>query len=173
VLWSRPKPDVPTFSVAAEADDVVSAIGVRGYQPNWEFSYHYQGEVLNQADITWANVSGVDDVDWWQTHVRGWVRNDLDHVELAAHWEPAPTEHPVAHLRGTGFDRERAMESLVSSDSTDEETEFLGELVFGAIPHRVNSIVRGPSVPKLLQFFTLFLLTGLVGIGYLYGVVNW
>jgi len=67
----------------------------------------------------------------------------------------------------------RAMESLVSSDSTDEETEFLGELVFGAIPHRVNSLVRGPSVPKLLQFFTLFLLTGLVGIGYLYGIVNW
>ncbi|WP_267163648.1 glucosyl-dolichyl phosphate glucuronosyltransferase [Halovenus salina] len=67
----------------------------------------------------------------------------------------------------------RAMETIVTEDSTDKETEFLGELLFDAAPSRLGSLARGPTVAKLLQFVMLFVLTGLVGIGYLYGLVKW
>jgi len=67
----------------------------------------------------------------------------------------------------------RAMETLVTDDATDKETEFLGELLFEAVPSRVSSFVRGPSLPKLAQFVMLFVLTATVGLGYCYGLVKW
>ncbi|SDJ23678.1 Glycosyl transferase family 2 [Halovenus aranensis] len=67
----------------------------------------------------------------------------------------------------------RAMETIVTEDSTDKETEFLGELLFDTVPSRLGSLARGPTVSKLLQFVMLFVLTGLVGVGYLYGLVKW
>lgn len=67
----------------------------------------------------------------------------------------------------------RAMEKTVSEHASDEETEFLKELVFDAIPSRIDSFVRGPSIAKVLQFVMLFVLTATVGFGYLYGVLTW
>jgi len=67
----------------------------------------------------------------------------------------------------------RAMETLVSEDSSAEESDFLKQLLFEFTPERVRSLVTGPSVPKAKQLFTLFALTGTVGIGYLYGIVKW
>lgn len=67
----------------------------------------------------------------------------------------------------------RAMEKIVTDDSTDKETEFLGELVTGAIPSRIRSFVTGPSIEKFVQFCMLFALTGIVGVGYLYGIIKW
>jgi len=33
--------------------------------------------------------------------------------------------------------------------------------------------VTEPTVPKVQQFVTLFVLTGTVGVGYLYGMLDW
>lgn len=67
----------------------------------------------------------------------------------------------------------RVMEQIVSEEASTEETAFLKRLVSEFIPSRVGSLLSGPSVPKLLQLVTLFLLTGTVGAGYLYGIAAW
>ena len=67
----------------------------------------------------------------------------------------------------------RGLETVVSEDATDTETEFLTELLFESVPSRVGSFVRSPSLSKLLQFVTLFVFTAVVGFGYLYGVLKW
>jgi len=67
----------------------------------------------------------------------------------------------------------RAMEQIVSEDATREESAFLKQLLFTFVPSRIKSLVFSPSVPKLLQLVSLFVLTGTVGIGYLYGILRW
>ena len=67
----------------------------------------------------------------------------------------------------------RAMETLVSEESSEEESDFLKALFFEFIPGRVKSLVFGPNLPKAKQLFALFVLTGTVGLGYLYGLVKW
>jgi hypothetical protein len=64
------------------------------------------------------------------------------------------------------------MEVLVP-ESTGEEYDFLGQLFTEFAPNRVRGLVSAPSVEKLLQFVMLFVLTGAVGVGYLYGVLKW
>jgi glycosyltransferase involved in cell wall biosynthesis len=67
----------------------------------------------------------------------------------------------------------RAMETLVSEDSSAEESAFLKQLVFEFVPSRLKGLFTGPSVPKAKQLVTLFVLTATVGVGYLYGLWKW
>ena len=67
----------------------------------------------------------------------------------------------------------RAMETLVSADSSAEESDFLRTLLLEFVPSRAKQLLTGPSVPRFKQLVTLFVLTGTVGVGYLYGVVKW
>jgi glycosyltransferase involved in cell wall biosynthesis len=67
----------------------------------------------------------------------------------------------------------RVMEQIVSDDASAEESAFLKRLVLEFVPGRIGSLLAKPSVPRLLQLVTLFLLTGTVGAGYLYAVATW
>lgn len=67
----------------------------------------------------------------------------------------------------------RAMETLITEESSSEESDFLKQLLMKSVPERVKSLVTGPNVPQVKQLFTLFFLTGTVGIGYLYGIFKW
>ena len=67
----------------------------------------------------------------------------------------------------------RAMETLVSEESSEEESDFLKKLLFEFVPSRVESLVEDPDGTEAKQLFTLFVLTGTVGVGYLYGLVKW
>lgn len=70
----------------------------------------------------------------------------------------------------------RGMEVLVpesTTPATAEETEFLGRLFRRYIPERFVKLVRAPSTAALSQFVMLFVLTGAVGMGYLYGALAW
>jgi glycosyltransferase involved in cell wall biosynthesis len=67
----------------------------------------------------------------------------------------------------------RAMETLVSDESSEEESDFLKKLLFTFVPSRVKSLVENPDETEAKQLFTLFVLTGTVGIGYLYGLAKW
>jgi glycosyltransferase involved in cell wall biosynthesis len=67
----------------------------------------------------------------------------------------------------------RALEVIVPETTTDEESAFLRQLLFEFIPGRIKGLLVSPSTPKLKQFVTLFLLTGLVGTGYIYGLTKW
>jgi glycosyltransferase involved in cell wall biosynthesis len=66
----------------------------------------------------------------------------------------------------------RGMEVLVPK-STGDESDFLRQLLFESVPNRVRSLIRSPSVADGLQLFTLFVLTGCVGAGYIYGASVW
>lgn len=67
----------------------------------------------------------------------------------------------------------RAMEDIVSEDATEEEFSFLDQLLFTFVPGRVKSLLFGPSLQKVLQLVALLVLTGTVGVGYLYGILTW
>ncbi|MFC5973305.1 glycosyltransferase [Halomarina salina] len=66
----------------------------------------------------------------------------------------------------------RGMEVFVP-ESTGEEAEFLSALLFRFVPGRVRDLVDEFSAAKLSQLVMLVVLTGAVGLGYLYGVVKW
>ncbi|NHN48723.1 glycosyltransferase [Halostella sp. JP-L12] len=66
----------------------------------------------------------------------------------------------------------RAMETLVP-DSTGEESEFLGDLLFRFVPDRAKRTVTTRSGTAVLQLVMLGVFTGVVGLGYLYGVLKW
>ncbi|WP_135820727.1 glucosyl-dolichyl phosphate glucuronosyltransferase [Halostella litorea] len=66
----------------------------------------------------------------------------------------------------------RAMETLVP-DSGDEESAFLGKLLFRFFPNRVKRAVTGPSATQALQAVALLVFTGVVGLGYVYGAWKW
>jgi len=60
-----------------------------------------------------------------------------------------------------------------TAESAGEEGEFLGRLLGEYVPARLSRLVRRPSCEGVEQLLALFLLTALVGFGYLYGVVKW
>ncbi|OYR77047.1 glucosyl-dolichyl phosphate glucuronosyltransferase [Halorubrum ezzemoulense] len=62
---------------------------------------------------------------------------------------------------------------VLAPESTGDESAFLRQLLFDSVPGRVGDLVRSPSVAGCLQLFALFVLTGVVGAGYLYGVTVW
>lgn len=66
----------------------------------------------------------------------------------------------------------RAMETLVP-ESGGEEGEFLRDLVSEFVPNRVRGLIRSPSLVAVLQLVMLFVFTGCVGGGYVYGAWKW
>jgi glycosyltransferase involved in cell wall biosynthesis len=66
----------------------------------------------------------------------------------------------------------RAMETLVEG-STDEETDFLGRLLTEYAPERTRGVLTDPSRERVTQLFMLFVFTGVVGAGYLYGAIRY
>ncbi len=66
----------------------------------------------------------------------------------------------------------RAMETLVDGESSGEESEFLGRLLFESVPSRLRSFIKQPRLSKLSQLAMLFVLTAAVGIGYVYALVR-
>ena len=66
----------------------------------------------------------------------------------------------------------RAMETLVDGESSGEESEFLGRLLFESVPSRLRSLIKQPGLSKLSQLAMLFVLTAAVGMGYVYALVR-
>ena len=67
----------------------------------------------------------------------------------------------------------RALETLIPNAESGEESDFLRFLLFDSIPLRLRRLVSAPSVSVVSQLVWLVLLTGLVGFGYLYGIIKW
>ncbi len=114
-LFTASRPSGEYFVVDVSVEEVERALGEQSYAPNWEFSYHERGEVLNLARVVYERAeAGGETREWWQTHVRGW-RNDAERLELHGHWELEPTENGNAHIDGVGFAFERGMANLRSA----------------------------------------------------------
>ncbi|QSG14967.1 glucosyl-dolichyl phosphate glucuronosyltransferase [Halapricum desulfuricans] len=66
----------------------------------------------------------------------------------------------------------RAMETFVE-DSTGEESAFLRQLLMTYLPQRLWILLTGPSREKAAQLVMVIVLTGIVGIGYIYGMIKY
>lgn len=66
----------------------------------------------------------------------------------------------------------RAMETFVP-DAADEESAFLSALLVQYLPAHLKRAVTGPSVAEAVKAMSLLILTGMVGLGYGYGVMEW
>lgn len=67
----------------------------------------------------------------------------------------------------------RALKHLDVDGPGDAESEFLEHLLFSSVPRRISELIRRPSHTGLQQLLMLFLLTGCVGFGYVYGIIRY
>jgi hypothetical protein len=109
-FFSKPKPDNPAVVVAMDEAEAEAFLGERFFEPGWEMSYSYRNEIVNVRRVHYVrdHSSGMK---WWQTHVRGYTHSDG--LELAAHVEPEPAEHPDAHVDGDFIDVAEGNATLV------------------------------------------------------------
>jgi hypothetical protein len=108
-FFSRPPTPAPALVVDRSVAETTRLLGERYFEPGWEFSYHYHDEVLNLRRVEYRDRSPYV---WWQTHVRGYERDDG--LVLAAHVETEPTEHPDAHLAAVGLDTDAGTAALAA-----------------------------------------------------------
>jgi len=113
----------------------------------------------------------------------GAVRADAGGVRTGVWYDPdAEVAHKVFEYR-TEFrwlvDRafwqgysKRAMESFVE-DEGGEEGVFLKYIITNTTPRRVKHLVSREPLTEIQRFVMVYLLTGLVGFGYLYGTLTY
>lgn len=107
-FFTKPRSVTPAFVVDMTKPEVVGLFGRRHFEPGWELSYNYLGEVLNLRRVEYVAEGRYD---WWQVHIRGYV-HDGGGIELTAHFETEPSEHPDAHVRLHGLDVDRGMAAV-------------------------------------------------------------
>lgn len=81
--------------------------------------------------------------------------------------------HPIWLLKRAfwqGYSK-RAMETYVPN-AADEESAFLSALFVQYLPAHLKRAVTGPSVSEAVKAVSLLILTGVVGLGYGYGVAK-
>ncbi|GAB6861416.1 hypothetical protein ACFR97_06195 [Haloplanus litoreus] len=109
-FFSKPKPENPAVVVDMGESAAEAFLGTHFFEPGWEMSYHYHNEVVNVRRVRYLD-DHPSGLHWWQTHVRGYAHPDG--LELTAHLEPEPAEHPDAHLDGEFIDVPRGNATLV------------------------------------------------------------
>ncbi|WP_435349776.1 hypothetical protein, partial [Haloarchaeobius sp. HRN-SO-5] len=87
---SRP-PAESTSVIQASVDDVQTTLGRQSYEPGWPLSYYYQGEDLNARRYYYAPGR---EYPHRQLHIRAWSNPSTDTVDVDAHDEPSPLQHP-------------------------------------------------------------------------------
>jgi hypothetical protein len=60
------------------------------------------------------------------------------------------------------------MERVLETDDDGKRT-YLKQLMLEFVPRRAAGLVRSPSAVAFVQLVMIFVLTGTVGLGYLYG----
>lgn len=107
-FFTKPPSETPAFLVDMTKPEVVQFFGRRHFDPGWEMSYNYHGEVLNLRRVQYVDH---ERYSWWQVHIRGFLHDDGG-IELTAHFETEPAEHPDAHIELVGLDVERGMSTI-------------------------------------------------------------
>ena len=109
-FFTKERPIGTYYRVEYSPEQLRRVFGRVSAAPNWEFSYNYKGEDINLARVYYDDTQDYDMV-WWQFHLRGWEHSDGS-VWMRAHYEAEPTEHPEAHLEGTGTTMDEGMQWL-------------------------------------------------------------
>lgn len=103
-FFTREKSDTPYLVVEMTKGEAQEFFGRRYFEPGWELSYSYQNEIVNLRRVEYAHVSAYPDLPWWQVHIRGYRHTDPAGLELTAHFETEPAEHPSEHVAQVGID---------------------------------------------------------------------
>lgn len=119
-FFTKQRVETPAFLVELTKPEVERLFGRHHFEPGWELSYNYLGEVLNLRRVVY-----VDDrpYEWWQVHIRGYHHDDGG-IELTAHFETEPSEHPDAHVEMYGLDVDRGMgeiQPILDEEGVDYE----------------------------------------------------
>jgi hypothetical protein len=109
-FFSKPKPENPAVVVDISEAEAEAFLGERFFEPGWELSYHYHNEIVNVRRVQYIS-DHPSGLEWWQTHIRGY--DHPEGLELTAHLEPEPAEHPDAHVDGDYIDVPRGNATLV------------------------------------------------------------
>jgi hypothetical protein len=109
-FFSKPKPENPAVVVDMSEAEAEAFLGERFFEPGWEMSYHYHNEIVNVRRVQYIS-DHPSGLEWWQTHIRGY--DHPEGLELTAHLEPEPAEHPDAHVDGDYIDVPRGNATLV------------------------------------------------------------
>lgn len=107
-FFTKQRSESPAYLVDLDKPEVVALFGRHFFEPGWELSYNYMGEVLNIRRVEYREET---EYDWWQVHIRGY-HHDGGGIELAAHFETEPTEHPDAHVDLVGLETEYGMDTV-------------------------------------------------------------
>lgn len=133
-FFARQPPENPAVIVDMSVADAEALFGQHFFEPGWELSYYYHKEELNLRRATHLPDRGPQNLAWWQVHIRGYchARHPADgtcsQLELVAHLEPEPVEHPDAHLSGQFIDVPRGNEVLVELlEANDVPYEKIGD----------------------------------------------
>lgn len=116
-FFTKPRSPTPSFLIDMEKPEILRVFGGHFFEPGWELSYNYHGEVLNIRRVEYR-----DDVErpWWQVHIRGFPHPEG--TEITAHYETEPTEHPDAHIGLHGLDVPngmRVVRGILEEESID------------------------------------------------------
>ena len=103
-FFTQEKTENPYLVVEMTRAEAQAFFGRRHFEPGWELSYSFRGEILNLRRVEWAHVPEFPDVQWWQVHIRGYRHTDPPGLELTAHFEAEPAEHPSEHIQHVGID---------------------------------------------------------------------
>lgn len=117
-FFTKQRSATPAYLVEMTKPAVVQLFGHHYFEPGWELSYNYLGEVLNLRRVEYADGR---EYEWWQVHIRGYWHAEGG-IELTAHYETEPSEHPDAHTRLYGLDVDRGMtaiESILENEGVD------------------------------------------------------
>lgn len=118
-FFTKPRSDTPAFLVEMTKPEIVQFFGTRHFDPGWEMSYDYHGEVLNLRRVEYVDH---EQYNWWQVHIRGY-HHDGSGIELTAHYETEPSEHPDAHIDLFGLDVEKVI-AAVEAILRDGDIEY-------------------------------------------------
>ncbi|WP_435158770.1 hypothetical protein [Haladaptatus sp. DFWS20] len=114
----------PAIIVQQAPTEIEHLLGRHYFEPGWEFSYNYKGEVLNLRRAEYVEQTPYPKLHWWQIHLRGYEVPSGE-LALTPHFEPDPTEHPDAHISQNFIIRDRAMETI--AELLDKENKYYRE----------------------------------------------
>lgn len=96
-FYKVPKPDVQQLVITdVDVDELDSKLRKVYYEEAEEYTYKYDGEILNLR-----RPAGVEDGYQMVVHVRGFPHPDG--IEVQVHYEISRFNHPREHLDGTIF----------------------------------------------------------------------
>lgn len=103
-FFSVPRPEHEILVVDIKPDPLRQTLGgdPHNFEPGRWLSYEYQHECVNLRQPVRIDEPEYPDLVWRQLHVRGFERED-GRLDLDAHFEPSPQEHPKAHIQQTAL----------------------------------------------------------------------